>query len=217
MGLIYLVRHGQASFGADDYDVLSPLGHEQARVTGAALAARGIQPDRVVSGSLRRQQASLAALADAAGWSPDTVIDSDWNEFDHRAVVASHLRGGKISVTESVTPREYQQTFVRAVDAWTAGELIDVEPFSVFADRCRQALLRVADDDGTTVVVTSGGVIGVLAARSLAGDVTRWSQLNGVVINAAVSKLLVSPRGCTMLSFNEQGHLEHDRRLVTYR
>lgn len=217
MGLIYLVRHGQASFGADDYDVLSDLGHEQAGVTGVALAARGIQPDRVVSGSLRRQRSTMAALTDAAGWSPDAAIDPDWDEFDHRAVVASHLRSSDASVTESVTPREYQQIFVRAVDAWTSGELVDVEPFSVFADRCRQALLRVADDDGTTVVVTSGGVIGVLAAQLLAADVTRWSELNGLVINAAVSKLLVSPRGCTMLSFNEQGHLEHDRRLVTYR
>ena len=30
MGTLYLVRHGQASFGADDYDQLSPLGHQQA-------------------------------------------------------------------------------------------------------------------------------------------------------------------------------------------
>ncbi len=41
---ILLVRHGQASWGADDYDQLSPLGDEQSRVLGAALAARGITP-----------------------------------------------------------------------------------------------------------------------------------------------------------------------------
>ena len=29
MGILYLVRHGQASFGEADYDRLSPLGHRQ--------------------------------------------------------------------------------------------------------------------------------------------------------------------------------------------
>jgi broad specificity phosphatase PhoE len=33
MGQIYLVRHGQASFGSANYDQLSELGHEQARRT----------------------------------------------------------------------------------------------------------------------------------------------------------------------------------------
>ncbi|EPM78754.1 hypothetical protein A249_34210, partial [Pseudomonas syringae pv. actinidiae ICMP 18804] len=41
MGSIYLIRHGQASFGADDYDVLSPVGIRQSRVLGAHLAGLG--------------------------------------------------------------------------------------------------------------------------------------------------------------------------------
>jgi broad specificity phosphatase PhoE len=44
VGVILLVRHGQASFGGADYDVLSPSGERQARRLGAALAARGVQP-----------------------------------------------------------------------------------------------------------------------------------------------------------------------------
>ena len=38
MSAIHLVRHGQASFGADDYDLLSALGERQSRVLGQALA-----------------------------------------------------------------------------------------------------------------------------------------------------------------------------------
>ena len=34
VGSIYLIRHGQASFGADDYDVLSPTGIRQAEILG---------------------------------------------------------------------------------------------------------------------------------------------------------------------------------------
>ena len=56
MGSIYLIRHGQASFGADDYDVLSPLGVLQAQIAGRHLADLGLHFDRCLSGDLSRQQ-----------------------------------------------------------------------------------------------------------------------------------------------------------------
>ena len=88
MGVILLVRHGQASFGSADYDVLSPLGERQARCLGAALAKRGVRPASVVSGSIRRQLASAAALAAAAGWPLEPSADAGWNEFEHRGLAA---------------------------------------------------------------------------------------------------------------------------------
>ena len=56
MGVVLLVRHGQASFGTDDYDVLSETGWEQARLLGAWLAGRGVTPDVVVRGGMRRHR-----------------------------------------------------------------------------------------------------------------------------------------------------------------
>ena len=70
MSSILLVRHGQASFGAADYDDLSPTGHEQSRVLGAALAARGVGADLVVAGEMRRHAQTAASLLDGAGWAP---------------------------------------------------------------------------------------------------------------------------------------------------
>ena len=63
MASIYLIRHGQASFGAEDYDQLSTLGCRQAEVTGQYLRDAGIRLDAVYSGDLSRQQetARLAA------------------------------------------------------------------------------------------------------------------------------------------------------------
>lgn len=55
MGTLYLVRHGQASFGADDYDVLSPLGHQQALRLGEYFAAKGMVFDAALTGTLQRQ------------------------------------------------------------------------------------------------------------------------------------------------------------------
>ena len=44
MGVILLVRHGQASWGAADYDNLSEPGQEQGAVLGSGLAPPGSGP-----------------------------------------------------------------------------------------------------------------------------------------------------------------------------
>ena len=63
MGTLYLVRHGQASFGADDYDVLSPRGHQQAVRLGEYWRARGMAFDAVMTGTLRRHTETLDGIA----------------------------------------------------------------------------------------------------------------------------------------------------------
>ena len=82
MSQVLLVRHGQASWGAEDYDVLSDTGAEQARVLGRAFAARGLVPDLVVHGSMRRHRETARFVAEAAGW--DLAVDEDagWDEFE---------------------------------------------------------------------------------------------------------------------------------------
>src|SRR3989338_5167857 len=86
VGSIYLIRHGQASFGADDYDVLSPIGIRQAEVLGTHLADLGIRIDRTLSGDLRRQQhtanSALQQFEQAGIAIPSLEIDSAFNEFD---------------------------------------------------------------------------------------------------------------------------------------
>ena len=67
MGVLYLVRHGQASFGTDDYDRLSDAGHQQARITGAHLASLGVRPTRVIHGSMLRQQQTAQGILEGLG------------------------------------------------------------------------------------------------------------------------------------------------------
>ena len=64
MGTLHLVRHGQASFGAEDYDQLSALGARQCLALGQHYARRGVRFAGVLRGSLRRHQQSLAAFAE---------------------------------------------------------------------------------------------------------------------------------------------------------
>ncbi|WP_163027132.1 phosphoglycerate mutase family protein, partial [Pseudomonas viridiflava] len=80
-----------ASFGADDYDVLSPVGIRQAQIVGAHLVDLGISFDRCISGDLRRQKdTALHALAqfNEAGLDvPELEIDSAFDEFDAEGVL----------------------------------------------------------------------------------------------------------------------------------
>ncbi len=72
---LWLVRHGQASFGKSDYDNLSEAGHEQAYVLGKDFARRGITPSLLVSGSMKRHRQTLAEIAAGAGWTLTDVTD----------------------------------------------------------------------------------------------------------------------------------------------
>ena len=78
MGVVLLVRHGQASFGAENYDALSPLGFEQSRMLGEALGARGIGADLIVHGTMRRHRETAETCAAAAGWSATASVTSWW-------------------------------------------------------------------------------------------------------------------------------------------
>ena len=70
MGTLYLVRHGQASFGADDYDQLSELGQRQSVRLGQYLRERlgdALHFDAVLTGTLRRQLGTWQGIAEGGG------------------------------------------------------------------------------------------------------------------------------------------------------
>lgn len=226
MGQMLLVRHGQASWGAGDYDVLSSLGWEQSRLVGAALRSRGQVPDLIVQGEMRRHRETAEGIIEAAGWTHvDVVTDPGWNEFDHDDVL-SRLPAPKEG---ELSKAEFQTWFVEASERWTGGrhDAEYAESFPAFAARIHDALERtaaLAEANGTVLVLTSGGPISLAASALLAepaADLTVssyaviWGQLNKVVVNTSVTKMVVGRRGPTLVSFNEHSHLEGDG--LTYR
>lgn len=222
MSQLLLVRHGQASFGAADYDQLSALGEEQARVLGAALAARGVEPTVVVAGEMKRHAQTATALLEGAGRDASVTVDAGWNEFDHLQVLEVH---GPPEADETVDEKAaFQRWFEQATLRWTGGEHDDEyeESFGAFASRVEASLARLAADlpeGGTAVVLTSGGPIAWAAASLLADDpalrTSLWLRLNPVSVNTGLSKVVVGSRGTTLVSFNDHGHLSPD--LLTYR
>lgn len=226
MGVLLLVRHGQASFGADDYDVLSETGWEQGRVLGRWLAASGPPPVSVVHGGMRRHRETWEAVAQGAGLAglasdPAAVIDADWAEFDHLAVLARHGELTGATVGHDADRRAFQEHFEVATGHWaTADESAGYpETYDGFVGRARRALAAAASLPGPTVVVTSGGVIAALAAALVVPEQTPvgpvWARFNTVVVNSSLTRILVGPTGARLLTFNEHAHLP--RELVTYR
>lgn len=209
MGQVLLVRHGQASFGSDDYDVLSGLGERQAAVLGRSLAARGIVPAAVLHGQMVRQRRTAELLAEAAGWEPAPVCDPDWDEMDHVEVLSRH------SEPEGAS---FQEWFEAATDRWIAGEHDDyAESFEEFTRRVDEALDRVLGGDGTVVVVTSGGPISWVCTRLLAAGLDSYRRFARVVANTGVTKVVTGARGTSLVSFNDHSHLEAEPGLLTYR
>lgn len=216
MGVLLLVRHGQASWAADDYDVLSPAGWEQGRALGRAWADRGLRPDAVVRGGLRRHRETTEALVESLAV-PEVQVDAGWDEFDHVAVLAGMPSPPAEPPTDK---RAYQAVLEEAIDAWMGGGGGYAEPFAAFTARVEEALRRTPTD-GTVAVVTSGGAIAWVTASLLAdGDpaaaASLWRRLNVVCVNTGVTKVVVGRRGSTLVSFNDHGHLDGTD-VLTYR
>lgn len=210
MGAIYVVRHGQASFGAADYDLLSPRGEQQAQALGSALRARGIKPTRVVSGALQRQRATAEHLVRAAGWQLSTSVDERWDEFRLEA------GGDTLGIAGQTDSQAFQVVLEDRMRRWeTDGGLESLEEFT---DRITRALGDVVDSLASgedAVVVTSAGVVSRLASSLLGGGTEPWILMNRVCVNTGVTTLAAGRRGLSLLSFNEHGHL--GRGDVTYR
>ena len=224
MGRLLLVRHGQASFGADDYDVLSPAGWEQGRLLGAWLNGLGTAPDVVVHGGLRRQRETAEAVLTGGAWSSGVTVDPGWAEFDHLAVLAADPDAPGPDV--ELDRRGFQAAFEAATARWTAGgrDTAYPEPWPDFLSRVRTALdaaCALAGPGGTALVVSSGGPIAAACAALVDPDgddparARLWSRLNTVVVNASVSRVLVGAGGARLLTFNEHPHVAGD--LLTYR
>jgi broad specificity phosphatase PhoE len=227
MGLVLLVRHGQAAFGADDYDVLSETGVEQSRVLGRSLAEAGISPRAVLHGAMTRQRDTATAIVEAARWGVVPEQDEGWDEFDHIAVLARAAEGGVLEDAAHVdgTPdrRAFQRIFEEATARWAGGahdEEYD-EPWHHFVHRVGAALGRACGGDGVTVVASSGGPIAAACAMLVdraasPAELGRlWAAFNTVIANTSVSRVIDGSTGRRLLSFNEHSHLSRD--LVTYR
>ncbi|WP_162891093.1 histidine phosphatase family protein [Aeromicrobium sp. A1-2] len=212
MGTIYLVRHGQASFGSDDYDKLSQRGHEQAARLGSSWASAGIVPTRRVSGSMRRQRETATGVVAAGDAGAPHRVDPQWNEFEHVGMTAQHAQdsGGDQKV--------FQASLNLALAQWMSGEGDFPESYADFCTRIRTGFADVvaaAGPGGKVAVFSSAGPIALVVSHLLTASDALFTTLNDVVVNASVTTVIVGRTGPRLLTFNDHAHVLPG--LATYR
>jgi broad specificity phosphatase PhoE len=230
MGAIYLIRHGQASFAAADYDDLSPVGNEQGGVLGAALKQRQVEPDITLCGGMRRHAQTASHCLDAMGRAPTWELDRGWDEYDHNDMLAGldpryrEQTAVAADMLGHADPRRaFQLIFERAMARWVGGEFHGEyrESWPTFCARVEDSLARLVARMGksqTALVFTSGGAISVVLRKLLGLEDTRTMVLSATLANASVTKLIVGGRGITLSTVNEHAHFEGaHKRLITYR
>ena len=227
MPSVLLVRHAQASFGGENYDVLSDHGAVQVRALVEDLRRREVRIDEVVSGSLERQKDTARPVAEELGL--ELRVDERWNEY-RTADILGHHSDEQISEerqprddTPPVSSRDFQAILEKALHAWIeAGESGPAdEPWTAFAGRVEGALRELAgrlESGRTALVCTSGGPISVACSKLLGVPAATFVAFNRVTVNTGITKVVVGRGGTSLVSFNEHAHLEQrEPSLVTYR
>lgn len=211
------VRHGQASFGAENYDQLSPLGLRQSERLGQYLRQRADWQnqtwDAVVTGSLARHQQTWQALAQGAGWSHTPTVLPGLNEYDSEALI----RALKVChrMEDPHSPEGYKQHFRALRDAlrqWMDGTISPdgMPSYGDFVAGVMEviALARAQHPDGRVLVISSGGPISTLVGRMLSTPPETTIELNMQLRNTALTDVVATPRAVRLVSFNHLPHLD---------
>jgi broad specificity phosphatase PhoE len=211
MGNIYLVRHGQASLGAADYDQLSPLGEQQSRRLGEHWRAQGLTFDAVITGALKRHAQTFAGIQQGLGTQHDALIWPGLNEYDSEAIIRTVQTGKLVKPT---TPEGYKQHFRLLRDGlaqWMAGVVSPqgVPTYVEFVKGVTSALDHVRQQcEGNVLVVSSGGPIATAVAHVLRASPETSIELNLRLRNSAVSEFNFNPKRLSLVSFNNVAHME---------
>ncbi len=234
MAEIILVRHGQASFGKENYDQLSSLGHQQCLELGKSHKGF-IEPKRLVSGALVRQQQSLEAWLE--GFDSKVAVGADFpiekmahfNEFDTEDVLAvafpefESRQNMMRHLMESTNPKKtFHKLYQKAVKLWVNGQRNDYkESFEVFNERVivgLNNLIKGSEPGGSTVLFSSAGPIALCLQNALGLNANNAFALNEAMANSSVSRLVFNQSGELNLSyFNCFAHLNFSNTQITYR
>jgi broad specificity phosphatase PhoE len=207
LSTLILLRHGQAAFGADHYDQLSPLGEAQARAAAELFRDRDWHFKRVISGPRQRQRLTAAL---ASGRAIDSLdVDPRLDEFAEgsQILAAAERRAG-----QPLEGTARLKAYMAEIRLWSRGEAIidgvpDADAFRRTVDDWLAAVTADRAPGQRILAVTSAGVIAALLCRVLGqgdGDIAHWM---GVLGNGSLTTLLFSGGRVAVRDINGSGHL----------
>ena len=228
MTTLLLARHGQASFGQENYDQLSELGSIQAQMLGQHYASTQRSIDAIFTGSLVRQQDSARHFWDSYQSSVDTNSDisslsainlneSDsyvlpqFDEFNHKDVfiksepafssqgaIAAEIAKADVPMTRLA------ELFDNAMQRWHGGDYDHdyVESWSQFNERAKQALEQIRLQISTLNLGSDSTVL-VFTSGGVIAAITAQLLQQGSQTAYQLNKSLVNT-GVTSVTLKEQ-------------
>jgi broad specificity phosphatase PhoE len=215
MPTLYLVRHGQASFGAADYDQLSELGTRQCQALGRWFAERQISFEGVLRGTLRRHEQSLAGIASVYGVLPAALAWPGLNEYDSEALIRTVHEGPLAKPDSPEVYRAHFRLLREALGRWMAGQTqpAGMPSWADFSAGVAAALDHVrATHRGNVLLVSSGGPIATAVHRVLGTPAETTIELNLRIRNSALTEFAFTPKRHVLVSYNHLPHLDHAER-----
>ncbi|TWX68088.1 histidine phosphatase family protein [Colwellia demingiae] len=226
MASIYLIRHGQASWGKPEYDQLSTLGCEQSVILGRHWQNM-VKPDLYYSGGMIRHGKTAEHFFNGLEQYQSITSHLGFNEFDHMDVLSCYQpdwidqrKFNQFLKLQKNPNKAFIVEFTQALKRWFSGDFSDYkESFVVFKQRCSKALEDVIkqvhlQQDATgksaenIMIFTSGGVIASICAHVLGIGDKEMMSLNQQLVNTSVTKLLFNKDKVTLDSVNNYSHVE---------
>jgi broad specificity phosphatase PhoE len=214
---IYLVRHGQASFGSDNYDKLSELGHQQSIWLGEYFTDKGLSFDQVVTGSLVRHQETAQGIMQGMKGSQEFHTLAGINEFDFQSIFAAYLAKHPDATPPADAPRSsYYKLLKKGMKAWSEGAFDDLneakpaESWKDFSNRVLESFLHIQNNfhGDKVLVVSSGGVIAMILSLVLNSSTDSVIELNLQTKNTSVSHFYFNPKAMRLTAYNGTPHLD---------
>jgi broad specificity phosphatase PhoE len=236
MSEIYMIRHGQASFGSENYDRLSPVGAVQAEILADHLLKTGLRFDAVYTGGMERQEKTAAALLDATRKqglaTPHLIREDAWNEYDSQAVF-THQLPEMVQENPSLSGdveriysdrKAFQVLFQQAMTRWASGkfDMSGSPRWKDFRNRVQQGVREIMRRQGPKkrlAVFTSGGPISVTVQMALDLSDEKAMAVSWQIMNTSVTRFKYKSNDIALAGFNDVSHLmlKGDRNLLTYR
>ena len=235
MANLLIVRHGQASFGAENYDQLSPLGQRQADLTGEFLRHMGTRFSAAYSGDLSRQRETGQRVLDQLEQAPELIIDPRFNEVqtDQQIEVMMPLliqrdaRFADLVAAMDTDTKSFQKIIETVFNYWVSPEC-NVSGIQSWQDyhggvvSAFESAMASAASGTDTAIFTSGGTIATIVGHVLKLTSDRVYEFYEPVFNCSITRIIFNSRKCSLSTFNDVGHLhlmsaQLNERLVTYR
>jgi broad specificity phosphatase PhoE len=232
MSVIYLIRHGQASFGHDHYDRLSPLGVRQSRILAQYLFDTGLKPDAVYCGPLSRHKDTaeelLAYYSSHGSKVPHLQTAHGFDEYDAVSLIREMSEQDPLMKAELpliyTSNASFKRVFETATLRWARGEFgaDGLESWEELKARVMHAMRTVMNTHGSgrsVAVFTSGGAISAALSCVLGVSGAHAMRLNWHIVNTSMTRFLYDAERITLAGFNSFAHLELclEPSLITYR